>query len=280
MIVDCHTHLNFYADETKPALPDTLETLQKEMKKNRVDFSIVLTSYKESPGRPSTREVVQATRDIKNIFVVAGVSFNIHDQKYLDEVAEYAKEGSVRGIKFYCGYEPFDPNHPKMLPAIELAKTHDIPLMIHSGDTFSPKGKLKYSHPMHIDELAVDHPELKIVICHLGNPWIRDCMEIVYKNANVYTDISGLVLGDFSDRFERYMVKQLQEMLTFGVEPDKVLYGTDFPISSMTSYLEFIQQLRLPESDRKKIMADNSIKLFKLNPADSPFNQGKLKGWL
>jgi predicted TIM-barrel fold metal-dependent hydrolase len=280
VIVDCHTHLNYYADESKPALPGTLETLQKEMKRNRIDFSMVLTSYKESAGRPSTRMVVEATRPLKNIYVVAGVSFHLHDQNYLNEIEEYIQEKSVRGLKFYCGYEPFEPNHPKMLPAIELAKKYDIPLMIHSGDTFSPKGKLKYSHPLLIDELAVDHPDLKVVICHLGNPWIRDCMEVVYKNANVYTDISGLVLGDFSDRFERYMAKQLEEMLLFGVEPGKVLYGTDFPISSMSSYLDFIKSLRLPEADRKKILADNAIKLFRLDPADSELNRGMLKGWL
>ena len=38
---------------------------------------------------------------------------------------------------------------------------------------------------MHIDDLAVDYPDLKIVICHIGNPWIKDCMEVVNKNKNV-----------------------------------------------------------------------------------------------
>jgi len=280
MIVDAHTHLNFYADETQPALPKTLENLQREMKKNRIDFALVLSSYKELPGRPKTSSIVEALREIPNIFVIAGVSYIIHNQAYLDELETYIQEGQVRGLKFYCGYEPFYPNDEKMQPAIRLAEKYDIPLLIHSGDTFSPKGKLKYSHPLHIDELAVDHPDLKIVICHLGNPWIRDCMEVVYKNKNVYTDISGLVLGDFSDRFERYMMKQLQEMLLFGVEPGQVIYGTDWPISSMSSYLEFIQTLKMPQADKNKILYENAIELFKLDPSDSPLNKGGLSSWL
>ncbi|TVQ78097.1 MAG: amidohydrolase [Bradymonadales bacterium] len=275
MIVDCHTHLNYYSDENQAALPKTLDTLKLEMKRNRIDFALTLTSYKELPGRPTTKEVVEATRDIPYIYVIAGVSYYIHDQKYLDEIREYIQSGKVRGLKFYCGYEPFFPNDEKMRPAVELAEEFDIPLLIHCGDTFSPKGKLKFSHPLHVDELAVDHPKLKIVICHLGNPWIRDCMEVVYKNKNVYTDISGLVLGDFSDRFERYMVKQLQEMLLYGVEPDRVLYGTDFPISSMSSYLEFIRQLKLPQDDLKKILSENSMQLFKLKASDSPLSGGR-----
>jgi predicted TIM-barrel fold metal-dependent hydrolase len=94
-------------------------------------------------------------------------------------------------------------------------------------------------------------------------------MEIIYKNANVYTDISGLVLGDFTDRFEQYMRKQLQEMLEYGVEPEKVLFGTDWPIASMESYLEFVEELKIPEKERKKIMFDNAARLFGLSSADS-----------
>jgi len=53
------------------------------------------------------------------------------------------------------------------------------------------------------------------VICHVGNPWIIDCMEVVYKNPNVYADISGLVPGEFSDQFEKYMKAKLEEMILF-----------------------------------------------------------------
>jgi predicted TIM-barrel fold metal-dependent hydrolase len=102
------------------------------------------------------------------------------------------------------------------------------------------------------------------VICHIGNPWIRDCMEVVYKNQNVYCDVSGLVLGDFDDRFESYIRAQVQEMLLYGVQPEKCLYGTDWPIASMESYLEFMDELRMPAHDRRLIMSENAIRLFRL----------------
>jgi len=44
-----------------------------------------------------------------------------------------------------------------------MAIEYDVPVMFHSGDTYSPTGRIKYSHPIHIDDLAVDFPELKIV---------------------------------------------------------------------------------------------------------------------
>ena len=123
-------------------------------------------------------------------------------------------------------------------------------------------------------------PTVNFVICHIGNPWIRDCMEVVYKNDNVYTDISGLMLGNFSDRFERYMRQQLKEMLLYGVEPDNVLFGTDWPISSMESYLRFMTDLKLPEHEKRKIIYQNSAKLFKLPIADEGTALGELFGLL
>jgi predicted TIM-barrel fold metal-dependent hydrolase len=265
MIIDCHTHINYYEDETVPALPQMLEQLQREMRRNRVDIALVLTSYKVNPGRPSTRDAVVATRDLKNIFIVAGMSYLNFREEDVEELRGYLREGFVRGLKLYPGYEPFYPYDERLHPLYALAEEFDVPVMIHSGDTYDPKGKIKFSHPLHVDDVAVDHPNVKLIICHIGNPWVRDTMEVVYKNKNVYTDISGLVLGDFSDRFEVYMRKQIQEMLLYGVEPEKVLYGTDWPISSMQSYLEFIDELKIPERDRNKIMWENAARLFKLS---------------
>jgi len=67
------------------------------------------------------------------------------------------------------------------------------------------------------------------------------------------------------------MSKQIQEMVTFGMEPSKILYGTDWPISSMGSYLEFVNSLAIPTDARRKIMGDNALKLFKLDPQVSPY---------
>lgn len=274
MIIDCHTHINNYHDELVESLQTSLGELQRQMRRNRVDIALILTSYKVTPGRPSTREVVRVTRGLKNIFVVAGISYLTFTESDLAEIRELLREGSVRGLKLYPGYEPFYPGDPKLEPVYRLAAEFRVPVMIHSGDTYTPMGKVKFSHPLHIDEVAVDHPDVNFVICHIGNPWIRDCMEVVYKNKNVFTDISGLVLGNFSDRFEQFMRKQLQEMLLYGVEPDKVLFGTDWPISSMESYLEFIEELRIPEKDKRKILCENSAALFRLPSVDSALTNG------
>lgn len=268
MIIDVHTHLNNYDETQTVPVEKCLEQLQESMAYNKVDYAMVLTSYKVNEHRPSTQAVVEATADCKNIFVVAGLSFLNYKEKDLREISDYLKDGRVRGLKLYPGYEPFYPHDPRCQVIYDLATEYDVPVMIHTGDTFNPKGKVRFSHPIHVDDVAVDNPNLKLVICHVGNPWIRDCMEVVYKNKNVFADISGLVLGDFKSHFKKFMVQQLKEMILYAGEPDYLLYGTDWPICRMRTYLSFVNGLGLTPQSKEKILWRNANRLFRLGLAD------------
>ncbi len=264
MIIDVHTHLNNYHEERVRNIDACLDSLQEEMAENNVDFALVLSSYKVTEHRPPTRAVVEATQGLPNIAVVAGVSIKHYRERDLREISDFLADGLVKGLKLYPGYEPFYPYDPRCQVVYDLAMEYDVPVMIHTGDTYSPQGKVRFAHPLNIDDVAVDNPGLKIVICHIGNPWITDCMEVVYKNNNVYADVSGLVLGDFEDKFEKYMLQQVRNMITYAGEPGYLLYGTDWPICRMKSYLRFMGGLELPEKSRDMIMWRNAAELFKI----------------
>ncbi len=264
MIIDCHVHLNNYHEQVAVSLDESLDKLQADMAENGVDYALVLTSYLVSPHRPSTAEVVAAIANVPNLGVVAGISYMRYRQRDLRELADFLDAGLVKGLKLYPGYEPFYPHDKRLQVVYDLAEEFDVPVMIHSGDTYSPKGKLKYSHPLEIDEVAVDHPNVKFVICHLGNPWLTDCMEVVYKNANVYADVSGLVLGEFTAAFEDYMAEEIRDVILYAGDPQRFLFGTDWPICSMKSYLNFMRQLTLPDESLRLIMAENARRLFRL----------------
>lgn len=272
MIVDCHVHLNNYHEQLAVSLHDSLAKLKDSMAEAGVDYSLVLTSYIVSPHRPSTAQVVEAIAKEPNLGVVAGISYNNYRQRDLRELADFLEHGLVKGLKLYPGYEPFYPHDKRLQVVYDLAEEFDVPVMIHSGDTYSPKGKLKYSHPLEIDEVAVDHPNVKFIICHLGNPWLTDCMEVVYKNANVHADISGLVLGEFTEAFEDYMTDEIKDVILYAGDPRFFLFGTDWPICSMRSYVSFVKQLGLSAESYTAIMYENARRLFKLSlpPAPAP----------
>lgn len=266
-IIDVHTHLNNYDENKIVSIEETRDKLLESMEKNNVYHSLVLTSYKVNEHRPSTTEAIKATQDYKNLSVVAGISFLNYKERDLREIADYLQDGLIKGLKLYPGYEPFYPYDQRCQVIYDLATEFQVPVMFHSGDTYTPKGKIRFSHPLPIDDVAVDYPNMKIVICHVGNPWIRDCMEVVYKNKNVYADISGLVLGDFNCSLQNFMITQLQEMMLYAGEPKYLLYGTDWPIANMESYISFLEDLEMPEERKERVAWKNAAALFKI-PVD------------
>lgn len=278
MIIDIHTHLNNYDESRSVTLKTMLGELKESMTFNKVDHACVLTSYVVNEHRPSTRDVVEATADDPSLHVVAGISYLGYKERDLREIADYLRAGVVKGLKLYPGYEPFYPYDKRCQVLYDLAMEFDVPVMFHSGDTFNPKGKVRYSHPIHIDDVAVDNPQLKIIICHVGNPWIRDCMELVYKNKNVHADISGLVLGDFKSKFRTFMLKQLKEMILYAGEPRYLLYGTDWPICRMRTYIPFVRGLGLAPEAEELILWKNAAALFKLDVGQPVFRDAGPSG--
>lgn len=264
MIIDCHVHLNRYTGDPPSTLEQRLARLRADMDANAIDYSLVLSSYKVTDDRPSTMDIVEATDDDPRIGVIAGISYYNYRAHDLADLRILLRTGKIRGLKLYPGYEAFYVHDARMRVVYELAAEFNVPVMIHTGDTFDPKGKLKYAHPLEVDEVAVDFREVTFVICHLGNPWFVDAMEVIYKNENVVGDISGLTLGQFEERFEEYMLEQLQDVLAFAGQPSKLLFGTDWPICDMGSYIRFVQQLDLTEDERDMILWRNSNRVFRL----------------
>ncbi|HSF28771.1 MAG TPA: amidohydrolase family protein [Nitrosopumilaceae archaeon] len=265
MIIDCHTHLNQYGSlENISSLDDRVKKLHLSMTSHNVDYALVLSSYYVNEERPSTEQLIEATKKYDNIGIVAGYSIDNNDGEDLKQYERWIKDGRVKGLKIYCGYEHYYPYDKRYQKVYDVCVEFGIPVMIHSGDTFTEKGKLKFSHPIHVDEVAVDNPELKVVVCHLGNPWIEDCQEIIYKNDNVYADMSGLAVGKFDHFFEKIMAEKVAELINYAGEPNYLLYGTDWPISDMDSYLSFVAKLKLKPDYRDRLMYKNSKALFKI----------------
>src|SRR5690606_28493313 len=173
-----------------------------------------LSSYQVNEARPSTREILEVVRDDPHISVIAGVSYYNYRAADLADLRLLLRERRIRGLKLYPGYEAFYVHDARMRVVYELAAEFDVPVMIHTGDTFDPKGKVKYAHPLEVDEVAVDFPSVTFVICHLGNPWVTDAMEVIYKNDNVVGDISGFTVGHLDERFEQYMLQAAKQVIT------------------------------------------------------------------
>ncbi|MER5176407.1 MAG: amidohydrolase family protein [Candidatus Nitrosocosmicus sp.] len=272
-IIDCHVHLNNYDEVNKTeikvlSLQERLTTLLETMENNNIVYSLLLSSYKINVNRPSTAQILDIVNKNENknkIGVVAGFTIDNHTQEDLENYRQWLKDDIIKGIKLYCGYEHHYPYDERYQIVYDICIEFGCPLMIHTGDAFSHRAKIKYSHPLNIDDVAVDNPELKIVMCHIGNPWITDCQEILYKNKNVYADISGLIVGNFTLSGEIHYANKIKEILNYVDSPHHLLYGSDWPISSMKSYTNFVQKLELDKESFDLLMFKNAKSIFKIS---------------
>jgi uncharacterized protein len=269
-VIDCHVHLNNYDQINKIekkflSLEERLNSLIESMHESSIDYSIILSSYKVDADRPSTSKIIDVTKKYDNkLGVVAGFTIDNHTDEDLKNCRKWLKDGTIKGVKLYCGYEHYYPYDERYQKVYDMCIEYGSPLMIHTGDVFLKTAKVKYSHPLNIDDVAVDNPKLKIVMCHLGNPWIIDCQEILYKNRNTYADISGLIVGNFTESAEMHYRSKIKELLNYVAEPHSLLYGSDWPISSMSSYLSFVQKLELDQGSQELLMFKNAKSVFRL----------------
>lgn len=266
MLIDCHTHLNGYDNENLLPLKDRIQSLYKSMEDSDVAHAVVLSSYKVTPGRPHIDELIREIDGDPRITLVEGLRWRGDGERTdLFRMEERIRDGLVKGIKIYPGYENYAINDPSLESVFRIAEKYDVPVMIHTGDTYSKTAKVRNAHPLLVDDVAVDFPNVKFIICHLGNPWFQDTAQVLYKNDNVFADISGLTLGDFEYQFERYMLQRVKDMINYMGKPGKqLLFGSDWPLAGMKSYAKFLDGLNLTDDQKESIAWKTTAQLFKI----------------
>ena len=192
------------------------------------------------------------------------------DQEHLRRVEAVVASGRIKALKVYLGYLHFAPTDPGYRPYYELAERHRLPVFFHTGDTYSPRAKLRFAQPLLIDDVAVDHPRACFILAHLGNPWLTDAVEVVYKNLNVWADLSGFVVGSAEDFTGEEREQTLDEVRTavgrayrYAERPNRFLYGSDWPLAPMPSYRDFIASA-IPEAHHPLIFEENAQLLFRI----------------
>jgi hypothetical protein len=179
------------------------------------------------------------------------------------------KSGKYGCIKIYLGYEPYWAYDVRYAPVYELAEKYDVPVVFHTGDTDRTSALLKYADPLTIDEVAVAHPKVRMVIAHCGNPWIESAAEVAYKNPNVYLDGSAFLTGDLrkqpAAKVSRYMIQPLSWIFGYIENPKKLMFGSDWPVTNIPSAVEAFKQA-IPERYWSDVFCSNAVRVFKLHP--------------
>ena len=187
----------------------------------------------------------------------------------LDNIEMVLSRPDVVGVKIYAGYYPYYVHDKVYEPVYLMAEKYNLSVVIHGGATYSDRCCLKHSHPLEVDELAVRHRYLNIVIAHLGDPWVMDTAVLVSKNDNVFADLSGLVVSDEVGirkiQADRLAMEHVKQALVYAERYKKILFGSDWPLAPVMPYIEFVRDL-IPEEFHDDVFYNNALKAFpKLN---------------
>ena len=178
------------------------------------------------------------------------------------EARDLVEGGMVKGFKFHPNLQQFHPNDPSVYPLYEvLAEAGSIALFHtgHSGiGTGLPGGggiRLKYSNPMDVDDVAVDFPDLRIVLAHPSFPWQDEALSVAMHKNQVFIDLSGWSPKYFPPQLVRYAGSMLR---------NQILFGTDYPLIDPERWLADFDGLELPYEVRPLILRENAIRLLDL----------------
>ncbi|MBI2755641.1 MAG: amidohydrolase [Chloroflexi bacterium] len=141
----------------------------------------------------------------------------------LDRLERGATDLGLRGIKLYPVLAGFDPTDARYSAFFARAQHYGLAVLWHFGATPSKAGRLRNSHPLLLEDVAMRFPDLKMVIAHLGHPWQKDTALVLRKHANVYADVSAQWLRTWEG------FNALIGCVEWGVA-DKLLFGSDYPL--------------------------------------------------
>jgi uncharacterized protein len=250
MIVDVHTHtpthrepvpdderLTFRSWRAKPVSTTTSWTDFDDARRP-ADVSIVFniavadplaaTGIPTDPARINDSTAEFAAADPAHR--IGFMSVDPHDPGAIDEV-ERCLELGLAGIKLGPNYQGFDPLCDDAHRLYQVAEERQLPIIFHQGTSPIREALIRYAYPLAMDEVAVRHPDLRIVMAHMGHPWVRETVAVIRKHPNVYADVSAL--------FHRpWMCWEALIMATEWGAANKLLLGSDFPIATVSETIE------------------------------------------
>jgi predicted TIM-barrel fold metal-dependent hydrolase len=252
------------------------KSISEEMKSSEIEHALCMPRWDNADGDPlGINETLELAAMVPGLHAIGIADPTKTRKRHLDRVEEILKKKTIKAFKAYLGYLHHGPDSQGYGPYYELAACYKLPFNFHTGDTYSHLAKVKFAHPLLVDEVAVDHPEVRFVIAHVGNPWLTDAAEVLYKNnkqerANVWTDLSGVVVGSAAD-FQGYRAKgvlkavaeNIRKAFDYAEHPDRFLYASDWPLAPMSTYHDFMREV-IPEEHHQAVFRDNAKGLFEL----------------
>src|ERR1700691_1013329 len=228
---------------------------------------VVFSVDERLTGRPqvSNDDVASFAEENSDIVMAFASVDPTRGAQALTEARRLIQRG-VKGFKLHPPLQQFHANDKIAYPFYEGIQEARLPVIFHTGHsgigTGMPGGggvRLKYGNPMDIDDVAVDFPDMPIIMAHPSFPWQDEAISICLHKPQVYIDLSGWSPKYFSPTLIQYANTLLKQ---------KVLFGSDFPLITPDRWLADFEKIAIRDDVRPLILKQNAIRLLRLDKAD------------
>jgi predicted TIM-barrel fold metal-dependent hydrolase len=272
--IDVHVHLELEErSETDDAArqyfresgaPRDAKGLAEYYRSRRMAFVVFTVDERLSGRRHVTNDdVIRFAADHADIAIPFVSIDPTRGPEALREARRLIDTGHVRGLKLHPPLQQFFANDRIAYPLYELFAEARLPVLIHTGHsgigTGQPGGggvRLKYGNPMYVDDVAVDFPDLRIIMAHPAFPWQDEALSICLHKPGVYIDLSGWSPKYFPPSLVQYANSLLK---------DKVLFGSDYPWITPDRWLADFDRIGIKDDVRPLILKENAVRLFGLH---------------
>jgi len=281
--IDVHTHVHrsVHAPEGSAAGPsldamaeyfktdratftaDELAQYYRERRMAAVTFIVDTAGEPPNPARPSNEEIAERAKANADVLI----PFASIDPARGDEGVKAAErliaDHGVRGFKFHPSAQAFRPDDRAAYPLYEVIEAAGLPALFHTGQTGVGAGRrggggirLAYSNPIYLDDVAVDFPDMPIILAHPSFPWQEEALSVAVHKPQVYIDLSGWSPKYFPPILVQYANTLLK---------DKVMFGTDFPMLTPERWFADLEKTAIRDEVKPGIFKDNAARLLGLS---------------
>lgn len=152
------------------------------------------------------------------------------------ELRRAREELAMPGLSVAPAAQDFHPSSSQAMRVYAQAAQLRMPIVFHTGVHVSRATKLEYARPVLLDEVARELPELRIVIAHMGYPWVHETITLLLKHPNVFAEISWLLQQPWQAYQALLSAHQCGVM-------DKLLFGSGFPVAAASLCIESLYSL-------------------------------------
>ena len=280
--IDVHTHAEISTreapdEETKARIeamakyfggkgrPPTIPEAAAYYRERKIAAVIFTVDGERATGqrRISNEEVAEEAANNSDVLIPFASIDPAKGKLGAREARRLIQDYGVKGFKFHPSVQGFYPNDRNAYVLYEVIAEAKLPALFHTGQTGVGAGvrggggiHLKYSNPMYVDDVAVDFPDMPIILAHPSFPWQDEALSVATHKPNVYIDLSGWSPKYFPPQLVHYANTLLKH---------KVLFGSDYPLITPDRWLADFEKIDIKPEVRPLILKENAIKLLGLS---------------